>query len=113
MPNAWVAVDAGIDPLSWARLLRQAYRRTLETPSEPTAPSSIIRPVVAKSWARSERAGVWPRERPPIMLEREEAAQRLRRHRLAPLLPIIETVLVDVGRYAGRVVAINDTAGGV
>ena len=31
MPNAWVAVDAGIDPLSWARLLRQAYRRTLET----------------------------------------------------------------------------------
>jgi hypothetical protein len=111
MPNAWVAVDAGIDPLSWARLLRQAYRRTLETPSEPTAPSSIIRPVVAKSWARSERAGVSPRERPPIMLEREEAAQRLRRHRLAPLLPIIETVLVDVARYAHQVVAITDPEG--
>src|SRR4051794_5068046 len=25
MPNTWVAVDAGPDPLPWARLLRRAY----------------------------------------------------------------------------------------
>jgi hypothetical protein len=111
MPNTWVAVDAGIDPLSWARLLRQAYRRTLESPDEPCAPSSIIRPVVAESWGRSERAAVPPRERPPIILEREEARRRLQRHRLAPLLPLIQTVLVDVARYAHQVVAIADPEG--
>lgn len=111
MPNAWVAVDAGVDPLPWARLLREAYRRNLKTPAEPDAPSSIIRPVVAESWRRSESAGVSPHDRPPIFLDAAEARRRLERHRLKALLPLIETVLVSVARYVGQVVAIADPDG--
>ncbi len=111
MPNAWVAVDAGVDPLPWARLLRQAYRRTVEAPAEVGAPSSIIRPVVAESWRRSEGAGVSPHDRPPIFIDPAEARRRLDHHPLKALLPLIETVLVSVARYAGQVVAITDADG--
>ena len=111
MPNAWVAIDAGVDPLPWARLLRQAYQRRVQAPAELGAPSSIIRPVVAESWRRSEAAGVSPRDRPPIVLDAAGARRRLQHHPLKALLPLIETVLVSVARYAGQVVAITDADG--
>lgn len=110
MPNAWVAVDAGIDPLSWARLLRRAYRRVRDGAADGPA-SGIIRPIVAASWARSVRAGVHPRERPPMQMEPREARKAFRRHPLAPLLPAVQAVLVDVASYAHQVVAIADAQG--
>jgi hypothetical protein len=107
MPNSWVAVDAGIDPRSWARLLRRAYNRAVGGGAAPR----IVRDVVADSWVRSERAGVDPRERAPIMVERPEAAHLFLRHRLAPLLHLVESVLVEVAVYAHQVVTIADRDG--
>jgi hypothetical protein len=109
MPNAWVAVDAGIDPRSWARLLRRAYNRAVAGGAAPT----IVRDVVSASWVRSEAAGVDPEERAPIMLERSEACRRFQSHPLAPLLHIVESVLVGVAEYAHQVVAIADHDGTV
>jgi hypothetical protein len=107
MPNAWVAVDAGIDPRSWARLLRRAYDYAASGSSAPT----IVRGVVARSWERSEQAGVDPLERAPVMIECGEARRRFLQHPLAPLLPVIDSVLVDVAVYASQVVAIADVDG--
>ena len=109
MPNAWVAVDAGIDPRSWARLLRRAYNRAVSGGGAPT----IVRDVVSASWVRSEAAGLDPEERAPIMLERAEACRLFQRHPLAPLLHIVESVLVGVAEYAHQVVAIADRDGTV
>ena len=107
LPNTWVAVDAGIDPRSWARLLRRAYDRAVASGAPPT----IVRDVVADSWVRSERARVDPVGRAPIMLERGETRRLFQRHRLAPLLQMVEGVLVEVAEYAHQVVAIADREG--
>jgi hypothetical protein len=100
-------VDAGIDPRSWARLLRRAYLRAVGGGSAPR----IVRDVVADSWVRSERAGVDPQVRAPKMVERPEAARLFARHRLAPLLHLVQSVLVEVAEYAHQVVALADRDG--
>lgn len=69
---------------------------------------AIVRGVVARSWQRSEQAEVDPLERAPIMLDRAEARRKFLQHPLAPLLPVIESVLVSVAVYAHQVVAIAD-----
>lgn len=107
MPNAWVAVDAGIDPRSWARLLRRAYDCAANGAIAPT----IVRGVVARSWERSEQAGVDALDRPPVMLDEAEARRRFLHHPLAPQLPVIDSVLVGVAVYASQVVAIADSDG--
>jgi hypothetical protein len=112
MPNAWVAVDAGVDPVSWARLLRKAHTRALDPEAgDGTAPPSIVRDVVRESWARAQAAGVALDERPPIMVDRDEAGRVLHRHALADLVPVVETVLVDVARYAEQVVGLTNADG--
>ena len=112
MPNAWVAVDAGVDPVSWARLLRKAHTRALDPQAgDGTAPPSIVRDVVRESWARAQAGGVGQDERPPIMVDRDEAGRLLHRHALAGLVPVVETVLVDVARYAEQVVGLTDADG--
>ena len=54
------------------RLLRRAYDCAASGSVAPT----IVRDVVARSWERSEQAGVDPLERAPVMLERAEARRR-------------------------------------
>jgi hypothetical protein len=107
LPNARFAVDAGIDPRPWARLLRRAYDRAVVG----GAPSTIVRGVVADSWARCKLAKVDPVALPPIMLDRAEAGRLFRRHRLAMLLHMVEGVLVEVAAYAHQLVAIADREG--
>lgn len=112
MPSTWVAVDAGIDPLSWARLLRRAYDRAVTDGVREDLPTStIVRPVISASWTRSDQAGVDAECRPQIMLEPEEVGPRLERQCLHSLLPIIKNVLVRVAEYAQQAVILADAGG--
>ncbi len=114
MPNTWVAVDAGIDPVSWARLLRRAYdRAATERLAGGRSAPDIVRPVISASWQRSERARVDIEWRAPIMLEPEEVARSLRQHPVAGLLPIIKSILVQVAEYAHQAVVVADPEGHV
>lgn len=112
MPSTWVAVDAGIDPLSWARLLRKAYDRAVAGGGqEDLATSTIVRPVISASWARSEQAAIDADRRPPIMLEPDDLAERLKAPRLGSLLPIVSSVLTRVAEYAHQAVVVADADG--
>jgi hypothetical protein len=112
MPSTWVAVDAGIDPLSWARLLRRAYDRAVtDGVRDDPSTSTIVRPVISASWMRSQQAGVDAESRPPIMLESDELARRLEQPGLHSLLPIIRNVLARVAEYAQQAVILADAQG--
>lgn len=56
-------------------------------------------------------AGVDRFEHPPVVVGRAEAARVFARHRLAPLRGVVDSVLVDVARYARQVVTIADADG--
>jgi hypothetical protein len=107
MPNTWVAVDAGTDPLPWARLLRRAY----DSAATGAKPASILRRMVVESWRRSRAAGVDPVSPAPVVMDAEEALARFEDHPLRPLLHHVEQVLLSVARYAGQVVAVADADG--
>jgi hypothetical protein len=116
MPNEWVAVDAGTNRLSWARLLRRAYdvaRRTTcdDVPAAPGLDPGIVRPVIAASWERSERAGVDPEELPPLVADPAAARRALRAHRLAGMVPVVDRALAEVARYAHQVASLADEDG--
>jgi GAF domain len=111
MPNPWVAVDAGVDPLQWARLLRRAYNRAWSEGPRGDGARTLLRPVVAESWRRCEQASLDPVERAPILLERDEARRTFARHCLSSLLHIVESVLLGVADYAHQVVLIADADG--
>jgi hypothetical protein len=112
VPNRWVAVDAGIDPLSWARLLRRAYDRSVTGDvSDDAAPSTIVRPVIAASWARAEQAGVEIERRPSIMRDPADAARMLRQKPLRTVLSIVDNALSRVAEYAHQAVAVADAEG--
>jgi hypothetical protein len=108
MPDIWVGLDTGIDPISWARLLRRAYERSI---ADGRSPSGIIRPIIAASWQRSQRLQVNTGERAPVMLEPAEVVRRLRAHPIAALLPVIRTSLVPVAESAHQVVVVADHEG--
>jgi transcriptional regulator of acetoin/glycerol metabolism len=107
MPNTWVAVDAGTDPLPWARLLRRAY----DSAATGAKPASIVRPMVVESWRRSKAARIDPATPAPAVMDVEDALTRFEAHPLRSLLRHIEQVLLSVARYAGQVVAVADADG--
>jgi hypothetical protein len=107
MPSTWVAVDAGTDPLPWARLLRRAY----DNAATGAKPASILRRMVVESWQRSRAAGIDPASPAPLVMDADEALARFQEHPLRPLLRQVEQVLLSVARYAGQVVAVADADG--
>ncbi len=113
MANNWVAVDAGIDPISWARLLRRAYDSVVAGADGGRSAATIVRPVIQASWSRSEQAQVDLERRPPIMLGRDEVLRTLRRRPSAGILPIVRAALARVAEYAHQVVVLADANGHV
>jgi hypothetical protein len=115
MPDNWVAVDAGVDPVSWARLLRRAHDRAVTTPDRDTGHTSrIVRPAIAASWQRSQRAAVDVGDgRAPLILDQEQAERALERHPTAAMLPTIKNLLVTVAEYAHQIVLVADPEGHV
>jgi transcriptional regulator of acetoin/glycerol metabolism len=107
MPTAWVAVDAGTDPVPWARLLRRAY----DSAAGGGKPAAILRPMIVESWRRSEAAGVDPDTPAPLAMDVDQALHGFEEHPLRSVLSHLEQILVSVSHCAGQVVAVADASG--
>ena len=107
MGNPWVAVGAELDLVAWARLLRRAHDLSL---SKGTSPS-IVRDVIADSWARCMSAGVDPERAAPKILDQWDVNKRLEAHPLARQLPLIKSLLADTADAGQLVIALSDADG--
>ncbi|SBS72867.1 Uncharacterized 47.3 kDa protein in thcA 5'region [uncultured Mycobacterium sp.] len=73
--------------------------------------SSLLRPIVAKSWQRSLAKGVDPDGAAQPSPVGEELARLREAHPLAPALPVIRRLLVDDAAGSGVVVAVTGADG--
>jgi hypothetical protein len=105
--SPWVGIDPHVDPVRWARLLRRAHELALSKGRPP----SILRDVVAHSWARAARAGVDPDGPAPKMLDAPETAQALAQHPVSHLLPLIESMLSEATEDARYFAVLSDAEG--
>jgi hypothetical protein len=106
--SPWSALQPGVDPLRWAKLLRRAYDEGAGGGAEP---SPILREVVARSWRRSATAGIDPDRPAPRMLDDAETARRLERHPLGEVLPLIAAMLSPAMRDSQSLAALSDADG--
>lgn len=102
-----MGIDAAVDPVRWARVLRRAHDLALQR----GAPPSILRELVARSWRRAASAGVDPDRPAPRMLDRAQTARSLAHHPVSHLLPLIESMLVDATEDARYFAALSDADG--
>jgi hypothetical protein len=103
--RAW---RTGQDSALLARDLSEAHDAFLATGQ--AAPG--VRPLVAKSWARSLESGLDPESaEAPVELV-DDALDRWRSsHPLAPVMPVIRRLLIDDAVEAGLLVAVSDADG--
>lgn len=99
----WAAIVAGADRRSRAREIAQARVRLLggsgRTPDHGRrAAEPTVRPVIARSWQRSQDAGVDPDHGlAPIRVAESEIDRRWDAHPLSVAVPILRGLLDDVG----------------
>jgi transcriptional regulator of acetoin/glycerol metabolism len=80
--------------------------------AEPDAPlPDLVRPVVADSWRRSLRLGVDPVAHAPIEFNDSSLAAYRDAHPLAPLMPLVRSLLAEDAEEAGHIVAVGDAQG--
>jgi GAF domain len=106
--SPWVAIDAQMDPIRWARLLRRAHELALEKGLRP----SILREVVACSWQRATDARVDPDAVAPQILDGAATRRALADHPVSHLLPLVESMLAEATEE-GRYFAVMSDAEGV
>jgi hypothetical protein len=102
-----VGIDADVDPVRWARVLRRAHDLALKR----GAPPSILRELVARSWRRAASAGVDPDRPAPKMLDSAQTARCLAHHRVSHLLPLIESMLTEATEDARYFAVLSDAEG--
>lgn len=104
----WVAIDATTDRRAHALRLQRLHDHMVS--GGPVDPRRL-RPVVRRSWERSTAAGVNPSGgRAPRLLDEEQLHLRLQGHPLALAVPILRTLLTDVGD-SDHLAAIADSDG--
>ena len=105
--SPWVGIDADVDPVRWARVLRRAHDLALER----GAPPSILRDLVARSWRRAANGGVDPDRPAPKMLDSAETARSLAHHPVSHLLPLIKSMLAEATEDARYFAVLSDAEG--
>lgn len=85
------------------------HERFLAAPDDPLP--DVVRPVVAQSWRRSLLHGVDPQGSPPLALDGDHLSAYRQAHPLAPLMPLVRTLLIDDADEAGHIVAVGDAEG--
>lgn len=108
--NVWVALEAGADLESSARLLGDAHGRFF---TDGRAGCDAVRSVIAASWRRSVRAGVAPEARAnaPVVLDDEALARLRQRSGLAAALPIVRELVGADTREARHLLIVTDPEG--
>ncbi|MGI9184329.1 MAG: M14 family zinc carboxypeptidase [Solirubrobacteraceae bacterium] len=108
MRDSLVGLQAGVDARKWARLLRRAHNAAILGGHVP----SIVRGVIADSWARCTETGVDPSEPgAPLVHEQAETRDRWREHPLSPMTEILRHVLGDLLFEARHIVVVSDADG--
>jgi GAF domain len=108
MRDRWVGLQAGVDARRWARLLRRAHESTVITGHPP----SIVREVIADSWARCTESGVDPGVAgAPLAVDPDDARERWREHPLSRSAKSVLTVLGDLLYDARHIVVFSDADG--
>jgi hypothetical protein len=105
--SPWVGIDAQVDPVRWARLLRRAHEIALQKGTSPP----ILREVVARSWRRATSAAVDPDAVAPRVLNTDETARALSNHPVSSLLPQIGSMLREATEDARYFAALSDAEG--
>lgn len=105
--SPWLGIDAQVDPVQWARLLRRAHELALQ---EGTSPS-ILRDLVARSWRRATSDAVDPDAAAPRVLDSDETARALANHPVSSLVPQIESMLREATEDARYFAALSDAEG--
>ena len=108
LPNPWVAVDPGSDPVAQARSLRRLH----DAFQQGRDVDRRVRAIVAQSWRRSGAAGVDPaRHLAPIVMDEREIEHRWRSHPLYTVLPALRELLSDATTQSGHMLVISDAQG--
>lgn len=105
--SPWVGIDAQVDPVRWARLLRRAHELALEKGVRP----SILRELVVRSWRRAAGARLDPDAVAPRVLDRGATQRALVGHPVAHLLPMIQTMLTEATEDARNFAVLSDARG--
>jgi hypothetical protein len=105
--SPWVGIDADVDPVRWARLLRRAHELAMSRGTPP----AILRDLVARSWQRAASSGVDPDRPAPRMLDRAETQRALAHHPVSHLLPLIEGMLAEATEDARYFAVLSDADG--
>lgn len=105
--SPWVGLDPFVDPVGLARVLRRAHSRAVSGET----PSSVLRAIVAKSWARASETGVDPDGAAPTMLDSRQTARALASHPVSHLLPQIRSMLSEATEDARYIAVLSDATG--
>jgi hypothetical protein len=108
VPNPWLALDLGTDPVERIRQVGRAHERFLAGDEQPGQP---IRSVVADSWRRSAHALHTPDSTAPIELTDGELEEYRSSHPLARVLPIFRDLLGGLADDGGHLMAVCDAYG--
>ncbi|MDX6640396.1 MAG: hypothetical protein QOF12_1407 [Solirubrobacteraceae bacterium] len=106
--KSWLAIDASTPLVTRARELRRAWERFVTD-----RVSADVRTPIARSWQRSEDAGLDPSETQlaPTVADAAEASARWDAHPLARAAPLIHESLSGIARGSGHLVVVSDADG--
>ena len=107
MSSPWVAVDLAGDRIAHARLLRRAHEVALSGSGTPP----VLRDLIVRSWERCTEAGVDPDRPAQVVLAGDEVAERLARHPLGRVAPLVRDLLDAVSAEARHLVVVSDAEG--
>ncbi|MGC9376984.1 GAF domain-containing protein [Streptomyces sp. MH13] len=107
MPDSWLALESGADPVERARTLRRAHATFTEAGTVPRP----VRAVVAESWRRSVRAGVGPDGTASVELTDSDLGAFRAEHPLARVMPLIRELLGTFAADCDHLLAVCDAHG--
>ncbi len=107
MQDYWLA-DPGADPAERAREVARAHAAFL---AGRALPEPRLRPVVARSWARSAQAQVDPDTNPPVTMTDGELADYRAAHPLAAVIGVLRELVGAVADDGGHLMAVSDARG--
>ncbi|MER7053308.1 MULTISPECIES: GAF domain-containing protein [unclassified Streptomyces] len=107
MPDSWLALEPGADPVERARTLRRAHETFTEAGTVPRP----VRAVVAESWRRSARAGVGPDGTASVELTEGDLGAYRAEHPLARVMPLVRELLGTFAADGEHLLAVCDAHG--
>ncbi|MER6997634.1 GAF domain-containing protein [Streptomyces sp. NPDC000410] len=107
MTDAWVALEAGSDPVERGAVLRGAY----EEFATAGRVRGTVRPVVADSWRRCAKARVAPDGAACVELCEEELGAYREEHPLSRVMPVIRELMGGYAVDGEHLIAVCDAHG--